>query len=106
MCVSTMYSGGQNDKNTSLPPDKNGFNCIVGLLKHLGNIATVLLYLVCLGWFSFFMSFQTDRIIMMMRSDICVEHWLLSDSNLTGLINAKITVWKLIFPTDNAAQDS
>ncbi len=39
----------------------------VGLLKHLGDVATVLLDLVCL-------SFQTDW--MMMRSDLCVEHCL------------------------------
>ncbi len=36
----------------------------VGFLKHLGDVATVLLDLVCL---SFFMSFQTDW--MMIRSD-------------------------------------
>ncbi len=50
----------------------------VGFLKHLGDIATVLLDLVCLSLFCFFMSFQTDW--MMVRSDLCVEHWLLSDS--------------------------
>ncbi len=43
----------------------------VGFLKHLGDVATVLLDLVCL---SFFMSFQTDW--MMIRSDLCVEHSL------------------------------
>ncbi len=48
----------------------------VGFLKHLGDVATVLLDLVCLSLFSFFMSFQTDW--MMIRSDLCVEHWLLS----------------------------
>ncbi len=36
----------------------------VGFLKHLGDVATLLLDLVCL---SFFMSFQTDW--MMIRSD-------------------------------------
>ncbi len=56
----------------------------VGLLKHLGDVATVLLDLVCLSLFCFFMSFQTD--CMMMRSDLCVEHWLLSDKNITGLL--------------------
>ncbi len=50
----------------------------VGFLKHLGDVATVLLDLVCLSLFCFVMSFQTDW--MMMRSDFCVEHWLLSDS--------------------------
>ncbi len=50
----------------------------VGLLKHLGDIATALLDLVCLSLFRFFMSFQTDW--MMIRSDLCVEHWLFSDS--------------------------
>ncbi len=50
----------------------------VGLLKHLGDVATVLLDLVCLSLFCFFMLFQTDW--MMMRSDLCVEHCLLSDS--------------------------
>ncbi len=38
----------------------------VGLLKHLGDVATVLLDLVCLSLFCFFMLFQTDW--MMMRS--------------------------------------
>ncbi len=47
------------------------FNSTVALqvgsiLKHLGDIATVL---VCLSLFCFFMSFQTDW--MMMRSDLC-----------------------------------
>ncbi len=45
---------------------------------------------------------------MMIRSDLCVEHWLLSDKNLTGLLQlmAKIYVWKckLIFPTDTLQQ--
>ncbi len=50
----------------------------VGFLKYLEDVATVLLDLVCLSLFCFFMSFQTDW--MMMRSDLCVEHWLLSDS--------------------------
>ncbi len=42
----------------------------VGISKHLGDVATVLLDLVCLSFFCFFMQ----------RSDLCVEHWLLSDS--------------------------
>ncbi len=33
---------------------------IVRFLKHLGDVATVLLDLVCLSLFCFFMSFQTD----------------------------------------------
>ncbi len=44
-------------------------------LKHLGNIATVLLDSVCLSLFCFFMSFQTDW-MMMMRSDLCMENGL------------------------------
>ncbi len=44
---------------------------------------TVLLYLVCLSLICFFMSFQTDW--LMIRSDLCVEH-----NNLTGLLMAKL----------------
>ncbi len=75
----------------------------VGLLKHLGYVATVLLDLVCLR---FFMSFQTDWMMMMIRSDLCVEHWLLSDIHWIITINGKINVWKckLIFPTDTLQQ--
>ncbi len=51
---------------------------LVGFLKHLGDVATVLLDLVCLSLFCYFMSFQTD--CMWIRSDLCVEIWLLSDS--------------------------
>ncbi len=69
---------------------------------HLGDFATVLLDLVCL---SLFMSFQTDW--MMFRSDLCVEHWLLSDtlckqkSHWIITINGKLNICKckLIFPT-------
>ncbi len=43
----------------------------IGLLKHLVDVAKVLLDLVCLSLFCFFMSFQTDW--MMMRSDLSVE---------------------------------
>ncbi len=57
----------------------------VGFLKPLGDVATVLLDLVCL---SFFMSFQTDW--MMIRSDLCVEHWLLSDIHWIITINGKM----------------
>ncbi len=53
----------------------------VGFLKCLGDVDTVLLDL---SLFCFFMSFQTD--CMMIRSELCVEHWLLSDKNLTGLL--------------------
>ncbi len=50
----------------------------VGFLKmFLGDVATILLDLVCLSLFCFFMSFQTDW--TMIRSDLCVEHWLLSE---------------------------
>ncbi len=74
----------------------------VGFLKHFGDDATVLLDLVCL---SFFMSFQTDW--MMIRSDICLEHWLLSDIHWIITINGKMNVWKckLIFPTDTLQQE-
>ncbi len=60
----------------------------VDLLKHLGNVATVLLYLVCLSLFCFFMSFQTDW--KMMRSDICVEDCCCqtpgANKNISGLL--------------------
>ncbi len=42
-----------------------------------------------------------------MRSDLCAEHWLLSDKNLWIItINGKLNVWKckLIFPTDSLEQ--
>ncbi len=66
--------------------------------------------LVCLSLFCFFMSFQTDW--MMIRSDLCVEHWLLSDSlckqksHWIITINSKMNVWKckLIFTTDTLQQ--
>ncbi len=68
-----------------------------GFLKHLGEVATVLLDLVCQSLFCFFMSFQTDW--MMIRSHLCVEH-----KNVTGLLQLmeKNNVWKhkLICPTD------
>ncbi len=46
---------------------------------------------------------------MIVRSDLCVEHWLLSDSSCIQkyhwiiTINGKRNVWKckFIFPTDN-----
>ncbi len=47
-------------------------------LKRLGD--TVHLDLVCLSLFCFFMSLQPDW-MMMIRSDLCVEH-----KNLTGLL--------------------
>ncbi len=82
----------------------------VGFLKHLGDVATVLLDLACLSLFCFFMSFQTDW--MMIRSDLCVELWLLSDylckqkSHCIITINGKMNVWKcwLIFTTDTLQQ--
>ncbi len=84
---------------------------IAGLLKNIGDVATVLLDLVCLSLFCFFTSFQTDW--MMMRSDLCVEHWLSSDSvckqksHWIITINVKMNVWsfKLIFPTDTLQQN-
>ncbi len=83
----------------------------VGFLKHLGHIATVLLDLVCLSFLhNFFMSFQTDWMIM--SSELCVEHWLLSDSlckqksHWIITINGKMNIWKckLTFPTDTQQQ--
>ncbi len=50
-----------------------------GFLKHLGD---VLLDLVSVCSVS---SCPSDR-LMMIRSDLCVEHWLLSDKNITGLL--------------------
>ncbi len=70
---------------TQVPKTLNSTVALQGdLLKHFGDVATVLLDLVCLSLFCFFMSYQTDW--MMIRSDLCVEHWLLSDKNLTGLL--------------------
>ncbi len=75
----------------------------VGFLKHLEDIATVLLDLVCLSLICFFVSFQTDW--MMMRSDLCVEQWQ-QKSHWIITINGKMNVWKckLIFPTDTLQQ--
>ncbi len=77
----------------------------VGLLKHFGDVATVLLDWVRLSLFCFFMSFQTDW--MMIRSDLCVEHWLFSDSHWIITINGKMNVrkYKLLFPADTTAKD-
>ncbi len=60
--------------------------------------------LVCLSLFCFFMSFQTDW--MMIRSDLCVEHWLLSGSLCKHKPHWKTNAWtcKLIFPTDTLQQ--
>ncbi len=60
------------------------------------DVAPVVLDLVCLSLFCFFMSFQTDW--MMIRSDLCLEHWLLSEKNLFGLLQLTAK-WKckLIF---------
>ncbi len=56
-------------------PAKNGFKS--GFLKRLGDVATVLLDLVCLSLFCFFMSFrQTD-------DDQIRSLW---STNLTGLL--------------------
>ncbi len=76
----------------------------------MGDVATVLLDLVCLSLFCFFVSFQTDW--MMIRSDLCVEHRLLSDylckqkSHWIITINGKMNVQKckLILPTDTLQQ--
>ncbi len=83
----------------------------VGFLKHLGDVATVLLDLVCL---SLFCAFQRDwmMMMMMMRSDLFVENWLLSDtlckqqSHWIITINGQMNVCKckMIFPTDTLQQ--
>ncbi len=72
----------------------------VGFLKHLGDVAAVLLDFVGLSLFCFFMSFQTD---WKMRSDLCGALAV-----IRLLVQTKISldyynyVWKckLIFPTD------
>ncbi len=58
----------------------------VAFLKHLGYVVLHSSSGFSLSLFCFFMSFQTDW-MMMIRSDLSVENWLLSDKNLTGLIN-------------------
>ncbi len=67
---------------------------------HLGDVATVLLDLVCLSLFCFFMSFQTDW--KMMRSDICVEDCCRqtpgANKNISGLLQLMV---KLIFGNVN-----
>ncbi len=65
-----------------------------------------------LSQFVLFLHVSPDR-LMMIRSDLCVEHWLLSDSLckqkshwIIITINGKMNVWKykLIFPTDTLQQ--
>ncbi len=64
---------------TQVPTNFNSTVALqVGFLKHFGDVDTVLLDLVCISLFCFFMSFQTDW--MMIRSHLCVEHWLFSDT--------------------------
>ncbi len=62
-----------------------------------------------LSQFVLFLHVIPDR-LMMIRSDLCVEHWLLSDkkkSHWIITINGKINVWKckLILPTDTLQQE-
>ncbi len=108
-----MFNMAPHGKELSDKELSDSFNSTValqgGFLKHLRDVATVLLDLVCLSLFWFFMSFQTDW--MMIRSDLCVEHWLLSDSlckksHWIITINGQMNVWKckLIFPTDTLQQ--
>ncbi len=86
----------------------NSTVALVDFLKHLEDVVTVLLDLLCVSLFCFFMSFRTDW--MMVRSDLCVE--LLSDSlckqksHWIITINGKMNVWKckLIFNTDTLQQ--
>ncbi len=64
-----------------------------------------------LSQFVLFLHVIPDR-LMMIRSDLCVEHWLLSGSlckqksHCIITINGKMNVWKckLIFPTDKLQQ--
>ncbi len=51
-----------------------------GFLKHLGDVVLLDLVSVCSV-----SSCPSDR-LMMIRSDLCVEHWLLSDKDITGLL--------------------
>ncbi len=70
-------------------------------MKRLGDVAAVLLDLVCLSLFCFFMSFrQTDDDQIRSLSGVLAVvrqkyHWIIT-------INGKINVWKckLIFPSD------
>ncbi len=87
------------------------FNSTVALqvcfLKRLGDAATVLLDLVL----SVFCDLQRDW-MMMMRSDLFVEHWLLSNSPCKPKFHWIITIndemnvcnRKMIFPTDTIQQ--
>ncbi len=83
---------------TQVPKTFNSTVLQIGFLKHLRDVATVLLDLVYLSVFCFFMSFQTD---WMMRSDLFVKHWLLSDSlckqksHWIITINGKINVLEM-----------
>ncbi len=68
-------------------------------MKRLGDVATVLLDLVSVCSVS---SCHSDG-LMMIRSDLCLEHWLSSDKYYWIIaINGKMNVWKckLIFPSD------
>ncbi len=79
-------------------------------LEHLGDIATVLLDLVCLSLFCF-LHFNPDRLdddeirslcgALAVVDSLCKQksHWILT-------INGKMNVWKckLIFPTDTLQQ--
>ncbi len=81
----------------------------VGFLKHLEDVSTVLLDLVCLV---LFLHVIPDR-LMMIRSDLCVGHWLLSDSLCKQQSHWMITIngdgnvctCKRIFPTDILQQN-
>ncbi len=42
-----------------------------------------------LSQFVLFLHVIPDR-LMMIRSDLCVEHWLLSDKNITGLLQLMV----------------
>ncbi len=55
----------------------------VGFLKHLGDVVHSSSGL-SQSQFVLFLHVIPDR-LMMMRSDLCVEHWMLTDKNLTRL---------------------
>ncbi len=56
-----------------------------GFLKHLGDVATVLLDSVGLSLFCFFMSFQTDWMMMRWMTLCGALAVVLVQTNLTGL---------------------
>ncbi len=83
---------------------------LVGFLKHLGDVVTVLLDLVCLSLFCYFMSFQRDwwwsDQISVWSTGCCQTPC--ADNNLTALLQLMTKIMfgnvNLIFPTDTLPQ--